>query len=238
MEVGPDHALHDGRRARRSRHRREPPCPGCTPPAKRRRDCTARIASAAIRSPTCVVFGRRAGAARGGVREGARATSPQRLEAEIEAGEREMLAPFERDRGREPVRSALARFRNAWAQLVGIFRVRGGSRSRRSRSCEQLKARAATVRVEGSRMFNPGWHLARDLKNMLIVSEAITRAALLRKESRGAHSRLDFTAMDPALGKVNHCAKKTASRHERGADAAAADAGRARRRCSTRAAAR
>ena len=54
-------------------------------------------------------------------------------------------------------------------------------------------------------MFNPGWHLARDLQNMVTVSEAITRSALLRKESRGAHSRLDFTRVDPELGKVNHC---------------------------------
>jgi len=59
--------------------------------------------------------------------------------------------------------------------------------------------------VEGTRMFNPGWHLARDLQNMLTVSEAVARSALLRKESRGAHSRLDFTALDPALGQVNHC---------------------------------
>ena len=58
-------------------------------------------------------------------------------------------------------------------------------------------------------MFNPGWHLARDLRNMLTVSEAITRSALLRKESRGAHSRLDHTATDPAFGKVNHCARLT-----------------------------
>jgi succinate dehydrogenase / fumarate reductase flavoprotein subunit len=60
-------------------------------------------------------------------------------------------------------------------------------------------------------MFNPGWHLARDLKNMLTVSEAIARSALLRKESRGAHSRLDFTALDPALGQVNHCVTKGAA---------------------------
>ena len=60
-------------------------------------------------------------------------------------------------------------------------------------------------------MFNPGWHLARDLKNMVTVSEAITRSALLRKESRGAHSRLDCPALDPALGQVNHCVTRGAS---------------------------
>jgi succinate dehydrogenase / fumarate reductase flavoprotein subunit len=59
-------------------------------------------------------------------------------------------------------------------------------------------------------MFNPGWHLARDLKNMILVSEAIARSALLRKESRGAHSRLDHTGLDPALGQVNHCVTRGA----------------------------
>src|SRR5262249_34153342 len=67
---------------------------------------------------------------------------------------------------------------------------------------------AANVRVEGTRLFNPGWHLARDLANMLTVSEAIARSAALRRESRGAHSRLDHTALDPELGEVNFCATK------------------------------
>ena len=60
-------------------------------------------------------------------------------------------------------------------------------------------------------MFNPGWHLARDLQNMLTVSEAIARSALLRRESRGAHSRLDFTGVDPELSQVNFCVTKAAS---------------------------
>ena len=60
-------------------------------------------------------------------------------------------------------------------------------------------------------MFNPGWHLARDLQNMITVSEAITRSASLRRESRGAHSRLDFPGPDAALGQVNFCVTKTPS---------------------------
>ena len=60
-------------------------------------------------------------------------------------------------------------------------------------------------------MFNPGWHLARDLANMITVSEAIARSAALRKESRGAHSRLDFTGQDAELAKVNFCVTKGAS---------------------------
>ena len=56
-------------------------------------------------------------------------------------------------------------------------------------------------------MYNPGWHLARDLKNMVLVSQVIAQSALLRKESRGAHSRLDHPKLDPEFAKVNHCAR-------------------------------
>ena len=60
----------------------------------------------------------------------------------------------------------------------------------------ELKARAAKVSVEGHRQFNPGWHLALDLRNMLVVSECIAKAALIREESRGGHTRDDFPVMD------------------------------------------
>ena len=59
------------------------------------------------------------------------------------------------------------------------------------------------MRVEGHRQYNPGWHLALDLGPLLAVSECITRAALERRESRGAQTRDDYPATDPALGKVN-----------------------------------
>jgi len=69
---------------------------------------------------------------------------------------------------------------------------------------DRLKQRYAKIRVEGSRMFNPGWHLARDLHSMLTVSEAVTRSAILRRESRGAHSRIDFPDFDDRWGKQNN----------------------------------
>jgi len=53
-------------------------------------------------------------------------------------------------------------------------------------------------------MFNPGWHLTSDLKNMVLISEAVTRCALARRESRGAHSRIDFPGYDPAWEKQNN----------------------------------
>jgi succinate dehydrogenase / fumarate reductase flavoprotein subunit len=92
-------------------------------------------------------------------------------------------------------------------RLVGIYRVQS-ELEQAVEELARLRARAAAVRVEGSRMFNPGWHLSRDLANMIVVSEAIARSAALRKESRGAHSRLDFTGTDAALGQVNFCATR------------------------------
>jgi succinate dehydrogenase / fumarate reductase flavoprotein subunit len=59
------------------------------------------------------------------------------------------------------------------------------------------------VGITGNREFNPGWHTALDLKNLLTVSEAVTRAALDRKESRGAQFREDYPSKDDALGRVN-----------------------------------
>ena len=67
----------------------------------------------------------------------------------------------------------------------------------------RLGERARRVRVRGHREFNPGWHTALDLRNLLTVSEAVTRAALEREESRGAHFREDFDAKDPGWGKSN-----------------------------------
>ena len=152
-----------------------------------------------------VVFGRRAGAAAAAYAKSAAA--PRASDAEIEAEARAMLEPFERASGESPftVHQALE---DCMDRLVGIYRVERDL-THALEELEKLKARAANVKVEGTRMFNPGWHLARDLANLLTVSEAITRSALLRKESRGAHSRLDHTAMDPALGNVNFRAKKS-----------------------------
>jgi succinate dehydrogenase / fumarate reductase flavoprotein subunit len=68
----------------------------------------------------------------------------------------------------------------------------------------ELKERLKNLSITGSRMFNPGWHLCADLKSLLTVSEAVARCALARKESRGAHSRLDFPKYDSVWGKQNN----------------------------------
>jgi succinate dehydrogenase / fumarate reductase flavoprotein subunit len=67
----------------------------------------------------------------------------------------------------------------------------------------RLRERAQRVGVKGTRMYNPGWHLALDLLTMLTVSEAVTLSAIARRESRGGHTRDDFPKPDPEWGKKN-----------------------------------
>jgi succinate dehydrogenase / fumarate reductase flavoprotein subunit len=146
-----------------------------------------------------LVFGRRAGLA--AAERADRAPSGSSDEGQIEEATKEMLAFFERPEGESPY--AVHRdLTETMQSLVGIFRneddLEGGLAKIR-----ELQDRAGRLRVEGSRLFNPGWHLARDLKAMLTVSEAVARSALLRRESRGAHSRTDFANSDPSWGKRN-----------------------------------
>jgi succinate dehydrogenase / fumarate reductase flavoprotein subunit len=94
--------------------------------------------------------------------------------------------------------------------LVGIFRTEEDLVTALG-ELEKLKQRAAKVRVEGSRLFNPGWHLVRDLQSMLTISEAVARSAQARKESRGAHSRIDHpNADDKVWGKQNNVISREA----------------------------
>lgn len=79
--------------------------------------------------------------------------------------------------------------------LVGIIR-RDGEMAQALERLAELRVRATYAGVEGHRQFNPGWHLAIDLRNMLLVSECVARAALTRTESRGGHTRDDFPVMD------------------------------------------
>jgi succinate dehydrogenase / fumarate reductase flavoprotein subunit len=151
-----------------------------------------------------LVFGRRAGA---GAATYAKGVSQGRIDpAELEAEARDLLAPLERSSGENPyeVHRALQACMQA---KVGIYRAEA-ELQQAVEEVQALRERWRGVRVTGGRVFNPGWHLVRDLKNLLLVSEVVARSALLRRESRGAHSRLDFPQMDAALGKVNMCASK------------------------------
>jgi succinate dehydrogenase / fumarate reductase flavoprotein subunit len=147
-----------------------------------------------------LVFGRRAGAA---AAEFAKTSGGIKVDdQQIASAEREMLEPFERTGGESPyeVHRDLQKTMQA---KVGIFRVEEDLQQA-LQELRALKERAMKVSVEGSRMFNPGWHLAKDLKSMLCVSDAVTRSAMARKESRGAHSRIDFPDYSPVWEKQNN----------------------------------
>ena len=153
-----------------------------------------------------LVFGRRAGLS---ATQHAKSTAHGVIDQQqIAEAEREMLAPFDRSPGENPY-SVHRDLQEVMQNLVGIFRTEEDM-TKALNELEKLKARAAHVRVEGSRMFNPGWHLARDLKSMLTVSEAVTRSALARKESRGAHSRIDFPGYDEQWGRQNNVTSREA----------------------------
>ena len=157
-----------------------------------------------------LVFGRRAGLA--AAQYAKSAPVPRVDEQQVSDAERAMLAPFERTDGESPY--AVHRdLQETMQSLVGIFRVQEDLQKALTK-LEELKARAAKVRIDGSRMFNPGWHMARDLRSMLIVAEAVTSAATARKESRGAHSRIDFPKFDDTWGKQNNIIQKKGEQME------------------------
>jgi succinate dehydrogenase / fumarate reductase, flavoprotein subunit len=146
-----------------------------------------------------LVFGRRAGKA---AAEFAGTVGATRLDsAQVETAEREMLAPFEH-KGEYPY-EIHRDLQETMQSLVGIFRTEEDLQ-KALHNIEELKPRLDRVRIDGSRMFNPGWHLTRDLRSMLLISEAVTRSALARRESRGAHSRIDFPQLDNEWGKKNN----------------------------------
>ena len=147
-----------------------------------------------------VVFGRRAGA---GAADYAKKLPafPALDKNELEKAARDMETPFQRS-GEESPYQIHRELQESMQGLVGIFRTEEDLKKGISK-IEELKHRAAKVSVKGERAYNPGWHLVGDLKSMLTVSEAVARAALARKESRGAHSRIDFPNMDDKFGKLN-----------------------------------
>ena len=147
-----------------------------------------------------LVFGHRAGLA---AAEHAKTIQAAPVDSgEVEEAVREILAPFGRKDGENPY-TIHRDLQETMQSLVGIFRNEGDL-IRALEELEKLNDRAGHVSVEGSRLFNPGWHLAQDLKSMLTVSEAVTRSAFARKESRGAHSRIDYPGFDPVWGAKNN----------------------------------
>jgi succinate dehydrogenase / fumarate reductase flavoprotein subunit len=151
-----------------------------------------------------LVFGKRAGefAAKFSKQNGSAAVNP----AQVEQAAQFALAPFERD-PREGPYQVQHELQDMMQDLVGIVR-REDEIVRALDGIGKLEDRARKVGVSGNREYNPGWHTALDLPNLLTISEAIAKAALERKESRGAHFRDDYPEKDPTYGAFNILIRK------------------------------
>src|SRR6266436_6354141 len=156
-----------------------------------------------------LVFGKRAGEF---AAKFAKENQHGRMESEkIDRVAREALAPFEsRGRGSENPYAIQKDLQETMQDLVGIVRNETEMREALER-IGKFKSRAEQAAVTGNREYNPGWHTAIDLKNLLTVSEAITRAALERKESRGAQFREDYPGKEEHFSKVNTIVSKSAN---------------------------
>jgi len=147
-----------------------------------------------------LVFGRRSGL---GAAEyvSALPARPVVSEAALTSAAASALEPLERAEGESPyaIHSELQTIMN---DLVGLIR-RESEMKTALVELDKLRAREANVRAPGERAYNPGWHLALDLRNMLVVAECVAQAALERQESRGGHTRDDYPGMSPEWRKVN-----------------------------------
>ena len=146
-----------------------------------------------------IVFGQRAGAA---AAEEARGRDLSEMdEGDLDAALREVLAPFTRQGGRNPF-SLQEELQQVMQDKAGIARTEAHLLEARE-DVRRLRGALGSCSVDGGRAFNPGWHTWIDLHAMLTVAEAVVLAALERRESRGAHTRIDYPDADPALGRVN-----------------------------------
>jgi succinate dehydrogenase / fumarate reductase flavoprotein subunit len=141
-----------------------------------------------------LVFGRRAGLGAADYVRGLSAR-PAVTDAAIDEAATLALSPFEPKANPENPYTLHAELQQSMNDLAGIIRKEGELEEVLAK-IDELKARYANVVVEGGRLFNPGWHLAIDMRNMLLVSECVAKAALQRTESRGGHTRDDFPKMD------------------------------------------
>jgi succinate dehydrogenase / fumarate reductase, flavoprotein subunit len=129
-------------------------------------------------------------------------------DSELREVEEEALAPFDRVEGVNPF-ALHEDLKDTMQTLVGIMRTEEDLKKALER-LDRLKEATSRVKVDGNRHYNASWHQAIDLRNMLIVSEAMARAALARKESRGGHAREDYPNMDGGhFSKVNVVARRS-----------------------------
>ncbi len=158
-----------------------------------------------------LVFGKRSGDAAAAYAAALAGSRPAVSDDDVRAAERLALAPFDGSgsgtdpstgSGTENPYTIQQELQQTMNDLVGIIRTRA-ELTESLAEIEKLKVRAKNLIVEGHRQYNPGWHLAIDLRNMLVVSECIAKAALEREESRGGHTRDDHPGFDAEWGTKN-----------------------------------
>ena len=148
-----------------------------------------------------LVFGRRAGLGAAEYLDSRGGAAVAIDEADLQAAVDAALAPLNATDGENPY-TIHHDLQTVMGDLVGIIRNADEVKDAIVK-LDALKARAKNVSVAGDRVFNPGWHLALDLTNLLLISESVAKAALIREESRGGHTRDDFPTMDPKWRQVN-----------------------------------
>jgi succinate dehydrogenase / fumarate reductase flavoprotein subunit len=156
-----------------------------------------------------LVFGRRSGlGAAEYVSALPESDRPSVSEASLDAAAAVAIEPLERAEGENPyaIHGELQVIMN---DLVGLIR-RESEMKTALVELDKLRAREAQVSAAGGRAYNPGWHLALDLRNMLVVAECVAQAALERQESRGGHTRDDYPGMSPEWRKINLICSATA----------------------------
>ena len=148
-----------------------------------------------------LVFGRRAGLGAAEYLDNLGEKRPTPSEGEIAAAQAEALAPLERAVGENPY-TVHSEVQETMFNLVGIIRNETEIKQALA-ELDKLRERATVVRAEGGSAYNPGWHLALDLRNIVLIADCVAQAALTRTESRGGHTREDFPEMSPEWRKVN-----------------------------------
>jgi succinate dehydrogenase flavoprotein subunit len=148
-----------------------------------------------------LVFGKRAGEYASAYVNEVAAARPAVAKADVEAAVESALAPLDRPEGENPY-NVWHELQQVMQDLVGIIRRKHELEESLKRLAD-IRERVAKVKATGGRRYNPGWHLALDLRNMLVVSECTAKAALEREESRGGHTREDFPKMNPQWRTVN-----------------------------------
>ncbi len=148
-----------------------------------------------------LVFGRRAGMGAARYLDALSGGRPVPTEAAVTSARAEALAPLDRAGGENPY-ALHTEIQETMSSLVGIIRTETEIKTALT-ELEKLAARAGAVSAQGGSAYNPGWHLALDIRNIMLMARCVAQAALERQESRGGHTRDDYPGMRPDWRKVN-----------------------------------